>query len=230
MRQCSICQLKKPETAEFFYRSKSQRGGLHPECKSCSKKRDKVTNKRYYNANKATKTEKVNNRRLRIRSFILQYKSGRTCSNCPESRPEALDFHHLEPSSKTTNVAWISKRGWSTERTIAELSKCKLLCANCHRIEDRQFDLSTNEESKKKRDRLEELKKIGCKKCGEDRCAVLDFHHRDRDSKVFNIGTNVSRKTLTALLREAAKCDILCANCHRAETANENSRDYRCSH
>ena len=46
---------------------------------------------------------------------------------------------------------------------------------------------------------------------------ALEFHHRDASSKEFNIGTaSVSRERLWS---EAAKCDLVCANCHRARHA-----------
>lgn len=54
-----------------------------------------------------------------------------------------------------------------------------------------------------------------CEGCGyRANIAALEFHHRDASSKKFAIGgASVSRERLWA---EAAKCDLLCANCHRA--------------
>ncbi|GAC1460864.1 MAG: hypothetical protein NVSMB8_11760 [Candidatus Limnocylindrales bacterium] len=46
---------------------------------------------------------------------------------------------------------------------------------------------------------------------------ALEFHHRDAKSKEFAIGSSsASRDRLWA---EAAKCDLVCANCHRARHA-----------
>lgn len=58
-----------------------------------------------------------------------------------------------------------------------------------------------------------------CIKCGYDKSAsALVFHHKDEKTKKFNIsGTNLTKYSLEALLEEAGKCDLLCANCH-AET------------
>lgn len=57
-----------------------------------------------------------------------------------------------------------------------------------------------------------------CEVCGYARIlAALEFHHRDASSKEFGIGAaSVSRERLLA---EAAKCDLVCANCHRARHA-----------
>lgn len=51
-------------------------------------------------------------------------------------------------------------------------------------------------------------------RCGYSKCSrALSFHHRDPSTKKFGIGT---AKTLSieTLRVEAAKCDLLCANCH----------------
>lgn len=54
-----------------------------------------------------------------------------------------------------------------------------------------------------------------CIKCGENDWRCLDFHHRDPKTKKFTIsGQNHSKQ---ALMEEIAKCDVLCANCHRKE-------------
>lgn len=57
-----------------------------------------------------------------------------------------------------------------------------------------------------------------CTVCGETDVAVLDFDHQ-RD-KVANISMMVRQGVSTATLAlEMAKCQVLCANCHRRATA-----------
>jgi hypothetical protein len=48
--------------------------------------------------------------------------------------------------------------------------------------------------------------------------AAMDFHHREPSSKSFTIG-GAKRRSMDALLAEAAKCDLLCARCHRIRHA-----------
>ena len=60
------------------------------------------------------------------------------CSICGYNKcSEALDFHHLDPSIKCFNIGtFAGKRAFSdkTKELIdLEVSKCILLCANCHR-------------------------------------------------------------------------------------------------
>lgn len=59
-----------------------------------------------------------------------------------------------------------------------------------------------------------------CMVCGESDILVLEFDHRDRNTKLFNVGNAIARNTsLADLEAEIAKCDVLCANDHRRRTA-----------
>ncbi len=55
-----------------------------------------------------------------------------------------------------------------------------------------------------------------CSRCGgkfHDR--VYDFHHRDPSTKEGAHSDILSNHSLAAVAAEVAKCDLLCANCHR---------------
>ena len=57
-----------------------------------------------------------------------------------------------------------------------------------------------------------------CRRCGAsypDR--VYDFHHRDRHSKISDPSDLIDNASLAVIAEEVAKCDLLCANCHRLE-------------
>jgi len=63
---------------------------------------------------------------------------------------------------------------------------------------------------------LNDIKKtLSCKRCGNNDYRVLDFHHRDEREKEFTIGDALKRLGPERILKEIAKCDPLCANCHR---------------
>jgi transposase len=54
-----------------------------------------------------------------------------------------------------------------------------------------------------------------CRLCGYSRCPdALHFHHVDPATKCFSIGSRGLTRSLDLLRREAAKCALLCANCH----------------
>lgn len=55
-----------------------------------------------------------------------------------------------------------------------------------------------------------------CKLCGYNKCiAALEFHHLEKDDKSFSLGQKGLTKSFDNLLKEANKCILLCANCHR---------------
>jgi 5-methylcytosine-specific restriction endonuclease McrA len=59
--------------------------------------------------------------------------AGGSCMGCGLSDPvDVLDFHHLDPTTKEFAISTDGvPRSWA--RVQAELTKCVLLCANCHR-------------------------------------------------------------------------------------------------
>lgn len=62
----------------------------------------------------------------------------------------------------------------------------------------------------------------GCKRCGlkATTAAIFEFHHRNPKLKLGSIRTLIQRGySLNTIVEEINKCDILCANCHRAEHA-----------
>ena len=61
-----------------------------------------------------------------------------------------------------------------------------------------------------------------CKKCHRKYpIAVFDFHHRNPKNKKFGIGNALNNRGWESLVKEALKCDLLCANCHRMITHQE---------
>jgi hypothetical protein len=60
--------------------------------------------------------------------------------------------------------------------------------------------------------------KVGrvCARCGISDIRVLDFHHIDRSTKEGRLSQAAAQKwSKERILREIAKCETLCANCHR---------------
>jgi hypothetical protein len=68
--------------------------------------------------------------RRAFKQKCIDYKGG-SCESCGYSKCIAsFDFHHRDSSKKEFSVS--RRRGFSDE-VKAELDKCDLLCANCHR-------------------------------------------------------------------------------------------------
>lgn len=58
-----------------------------------------------------------------------------------------------------------------------------------------------------------------CKVCGESCWACLDFHHRDPNIKLTNVANMWNAGfSIPNIIKEIAKCDVLCSNCHRKLT------------
>lgn len=68
----------------------------------------------------------------KIKETAIQYKGG-CCKQCGyNTHFAALQFHHIDPSTK--DVSWNKLRLRSWDKIKIELDKCQILCANCHSI------------------------------------------------------------------------------------------------
>lgn len=68
--------------------------------------------------------------------------------------------------------------------------------------------------TKKNRLLLEEAKRVGCACCPERAACCLVFHHLDPKKKDERVSQLVGHGSPYKLLKEMAKCIVLCANCH----------------
>lgn len=86
-----------------------------------------------------------------------------------------------------------------------------------HKRTREQLDRNSVGVLKHQRERKKKINEIklarGCCECGyKEHAIALDFHHRGMN-KMFTIGNSTHGWEKT--LEEIAKCDVLCANCHR---------------
>lgn len=133
---CTGCGVEKPRTSEFFYKktpaSKLSKhdDGFNTRCKSCII--TKVT--RWNQANKS----KVYAKDKRIRqsnSDWLNSLKDKPCADCKNTFPViCMDFDHLPEFEKTIDLSLAKNRKWSKEKLLTEVSKCEVVCSNCHRI------------------------------------------------------------------------------------------------
>jgi hypothetical protein len=73
------------------------------------------------------------NRRI-VRPLIDAIKD-RPCADCGlRFPPICMDFDHRDPTTKLENVSILYGNGAAWERIRAEIDKCDVVCANCHRI------------------------------------------------------------------------------------------------
>lgn len=130
----------------------------------------------------------------------------KTCTSCKEEKSYA-EFHANKAKSdghqsqckacrRVGNAAYYqSSKSRQAEKRKA--NKCRLLERN------RQIVLMAL--------------KSGCVDCGTMDIRVLEFDHV-ADDKSFTIGRMMEDVGEMRLLREIAKCEVVCANCHKIRT------------
>lgn len=68
------------------------------------------------------------------KAHVDNYKMNKGCSRCGfNGHPVALEFNHIDPSTKIAAVSQLVKKG-TIKNIDREIEKCQVLCSNCHRI------------------------------------------------------------------------------------------------
>lgn len=122
-KQCSKCKELKDVTC--FNLDKTRKDGLSHRCKDCQKSLAQG----HYKYNHHAYKERNKKRRDLMFKRIEELKT--KCSKCGDERKYVLDFHHIDDASKEYDVGHMSSYTW--EKVELEISKCIILCSNCHR-------------------------------------------------------------------------------------------------
>ena len=194
------------------------------------------TNVAYYWRNRRYEIRRVKARQA-LTIALLRDLRKRPCADCGEVLlPHQMDFDHRNPEDKLFRLTEGRAMLMSRDRLLSEVSKCDVVCANCHRLRTRAthvermtrqtLQVGSSRYLERKRARwqehgrlLDRLRDVPCADCGQrfPPCA-MDFDHRDPTMKRYGVTRMVGRAGTTRILAEAAKCDIVCANCHRSRT------------
>ena len=70
-------------------------------------------------------------RRNEILRIVEQYKYEHGCEMCNERDPRCLEFHHKR--DKVSEIMKMVHDGCALSTIQLEMSKCVILCANCHK-------------------------------------------------------------------------------------------------
>ena len=121
-KKCSRCG--KNRLLKFFSRKTGNR--LQSHCRDCKS----AINKEHYHNNKEIYLEKNRRRRQFVRDLINQAKS-KPCQDCGVKYPYyIMDFDHKDNKSFMIANSW---KRHSLKTILAEIEKCEVVCANCHR-------------------------------------------------------------------------------------------------
>ena len=124
-----------------------------------------------------TNSQKVSEFRKR-RKLNLIHVCGDKCNLCGyDKNISALEFHHINPATKEYEIS--SGVCHDLEKDLAEIKKCILVCANCHReihdglyridelIEHKIFDENVANELRQDKIQKTTAKEYFCDKCGK---------------------------------------------------------------
>lgn len=123
MKQCPKCGRNRRNSS--FYKNAARKDGLTLWCKDC--------NVKYASEWRVRNREKCSASNLRCRQRnreIVYAAKDIPCADCGQRYPPyVMDFDHTG-DNKEFNV---SARYIATSRLLAEIAKCEVVCANCHR-------------------------------------------------------------------------------------------------
>lgn len=125
-KQCSKCNLLLP-ISQFYKRTKGSRDGYQSRCKTCHKQ----YRQQHYQENRKKYLKKASEWNKRERQRWSKFKATLRCSICREDHPACIEFHHND-GRKEHNIANMVGR-YKMSTILKEITKCDILCANCHR-------------------------------------------------------------------------------------------------
>lgn len=88
---------------------------------------------KHYKNNKAKVIAGVKAQYAKQKAEWDAFKASLSCTVCGVKHPAVIDFHHVDPSTKTAAVHTFIQDSRFTA-AYEEIKKCVALCANCHRI------------------------------------------------------------------------------------------------
>lgn len=109
---CTKCGRELP-LDQFHWRDK-KKGTRRSECKDCH-------------------TGYMKQRYAEKQNIIEEQKAQQKCLKCGESRGYVLDYHHINPNNKETDISHMLSNRSNLKDIQNEIAKCIVLCANCHR-------------------------------------------------------------------------------------------------
>lgn len=161
-----------------------------------------------------------------VRARQEWFKSLKTgpCVDCGRSFESCcMDFDHVR-GEKVTGVGQMLTL--SEDRIMAEIAKCDLVCACCHRIRTHGGRMPKGARALAFIEKINRLKDFPCIGCGGIFAPVaMDFDHV-RGVKIKLVSAMYSYPW-SRVLAEIAKCDLVCACCHRVRTRDRKQQTGR---
>lgn len=130
MKTCVDCGQEKPLED---YPTRGKGGRLRTWCKPCANARARKN----YHKNRPENALKINLRRNErladVKQRVRVYKERNCCVDCGKYYAwYQMDFDHVR-GEKVAEISKMLKDGVVEWKIWSEITKCDLLCANCHR-------------------------------------------------------------------------------------------------
>ena len=138
----------------------------------------------------------------------------KSCSRCGQEKPYSS----------------FGKKGKKSDGTTRYQAYCKecrrVYFAGYYRRHKKAIVARVAINNRRRRDSLYGAKRKPCADCGGSFPPwVMDFDHRSKTEKLECVSFLVQRGMASALVRqEMAKCDVVCANCHRQRTHDRSTK------
>jgi hypothetical protein len=130
MKLCGCCQQEK--ALSDFNKNVCKPDGLQTTCRACQRQSSKA----YYENNRKRMVRQIlaarTKRRRMLQRFLLDYLAEHPCVDCGEDDIVVLDFDHVR-GVKEMAIADLVAGVHSLAALKAEIAKCDIRCANCHR-------------------------------------------------------------------------------------------------
>lgn len=94
--------------------------------------KQKEWSKKHYEENKKAYIKRADIKKKEKRKEWEEFKNTLSCTQCGETHPATLDFHHVIRDPSNRKVHRLIANG-SIVKAMEEIKKCVVLCANCHR-------------------------------------------------------------------------------------------------
>jgi hypothetical protein len=129
---CNCCGLERDAEQDFNWKDK-QRGVRQTRCKACQS----LVSKQHYENNKQVYMERSHARDAIViadnQRELATYLGCHPCVDCGNNDIRVLEFDHVR-GTKSGNISMMAKESRSWATIEAEIAKCEVRCANCHRI------------------------------------------------------------------------------------------------
>lgn len=225
-KQCSLCGL-------FLDISEFHRGcgpdGKDYWCRTCKSERSKQTSQEQKKKYKETSIKKMNKRM----KWLYDIKANTPCKDCGKFfEPYCMDFDHVS-GDKVANVSFLVLHNYPEKTILTEIAKCELVCVHCHntrtanrfaankRTTKNTLKHERNPRIQTNRELIKQAKSVPCAICQQTfEAHNMQFDHIDANNKLKDVCQLKSAST-EILAAEIAKCQVICAMCHRRKSFHQ---------